>query len=84
MCHWFKYQVLINETQQEVVMHIGLNGITTINFKELNIEDIAQTIINCGFKCKFYWVSWITISSVLTRKSTQPNQIFGKVNSPFK
>ena len=46
----------------------------------MNVQDLAQGILDIGLECKSYGVSWIAISSILTRSSAQMNQVIAKVN----
>ena len=55
-----------------------------MNYKTINVQDLAQGIIDIGLKCKSYGVSTITISSTFTRSSVQLNQVTGKVNNLLK
>ena len=50
----------------------------------MNVLDLVQGIIDIGLKCKSYGVSRIAISSILTRRSAQLNQVTVKVNDPLK
>ena len=69
---------LVDETPLIVVIHIGSNDITKMSYKTTNVQDPAQGIINVGLKCKSYGVSRIAISSILTRRSAQLNQLIGQ------
>ena len=55
-----------------------------MNFKEVNIEDLALRIVNIGLRCKWYWVNRIVLSSIFTRRITQLSQIIGKANNQLK
>ena len=50
----------------------------------MNVQDLAQRIIDIGLKCKSYGVSRTAISSILTKSSAQLNQVIGKVNDLLK
>ena len=50
----------------------------------MNVQDLAQQIIDIGLECKSYGVSRIAISSILTRSSAQLNQVIGKVSNLLK
>ena len=47
---------LTDETPQTVVIHIGSNDMTKMNYKTMNVQDLAQGIIDVGLKCKSYKV----------------------------
>ena len=55
-----------------------------MNYKTINVPDLAQVTIDVGIKCKLYGVSRIAISSILTRSSAQLSQVIGKVNDLLK
>ena len=75
---------LADETQQTVIIHIGSNDISKTNYKKMNVQDLAQPIIDMRLEHKSYGVSRVAISSVLTRSSAQLNQVIGKVNDLLK
>ena len=50
----------------------------------MNVQDLAQQIIDNGLKCKLDGGSRIAISSILTRSSAQLNQVIGKFNDLLK
>ena len=81
--NYYIVPTLVDETPQTVVIHIGSNNISKTNYKTINVQDLAQRIIDIGLKCKLYGVR-ITISSILTRSSAQQNQVIGKVNDLLK
>ena len=82
--NYYVVPTLVDETPQTVVIHIGSNDISKAKYKTMNIQDLAQRIIDVGLKCKSYGVSRIAISSILTRSSAQLNQVIGKVNDLLK
>ena len=67
-------RTLVDETPRAVVIHVSSNDITKMNYKTINVQDLAQGIIDTGLKCKLYRVSRIAISSILTRSGVQLNQ----------
>ena len=58
---------LVDETPQTAVIHIGSNDITKINYKTMNVQDLAQGIIDIGLMCKSYGVSRIAIIFTILR-----------------
>ena len=76
--------MLVDETPQAVVIHIGSNDITDSKIKQINLDDLAQRIIDIGLKCRSYGVHNIAISSILVRSSICLNQIILKVNNILK
>ena len=61
--------------------HIRLNDINKFNYSKVDVEDLAQRIIDIGKKCKSYGVNNIAISSVLERKNHEVNEVIKKVNN---
>ena len=75
---------LVDETPQTFVIHIGSNDITESKIKQINLDYLAQKIIDIGLKCRSYGVRNIAISSILVRSSIRLNQIILKVNNILK
>ena len=48
------------------------NDITKFNYNNVNAEELSHRIINIDFKCKFYGVSIIIVSSIPQRNSFNP------------
>ena len=48
---------------------------------KIDVEDLAQRIIDTGKKCKSYGVNNIPISSILIRKNHEVNEVIKKVNN---
>ena len=59
--NYYIVRILVDETPQTVVNHVGSNDITKMNYKTMNIQDLAQGIIDVGLNCKSYGVSRIAI-----------------------
>ena len=72
--NYYVVPTLVDETLRAVVIHISSNDITKMNYKTINVQDLAQGIIDIGLKCKSYRASRIAISSILTRSVAQLNQ----------
>ena len=82
--NYYIVPTLVDETPQTVVIHIGSNDITESKIKQINLDDLAQKIIDIGLKCRSYGVRNIAISSILVRSSIRLNQIILKVNNILK
>ena len=65
--NYYIVRILVDETPQTVVIHVGSNDMTKMNYKTMNIQDLSQGIIDVGLNCKSYGVSTIAISSILTK-----------------
>ena len=59
--------------------HIRLNDINKFNYSKIDVEDLAQRIIDIGKKCKSYGVNNIAIPSILIRKNHGVNSVTKKV-----
>ena len=75
---------LADEIPKIVVIHIDSKDITESKIKQINLDDLAQKIIDIGLKCRSYGVRNIAISSILVRSSIRLNQIILKVNNILK
>ena len=81
---YYRIPTLVDETPQAVVIHIVSNDITESKIKQINLDDLAEKIIDIGLKCRSYGVRNIAISSILVRSSIRLNQIILKVNNILK
>ena len=52
--------------------------------KQINLDDLAQKIIDIDLKCRSYGIGTIAISSILVKNSIRMNQIISKVNNILK
>ena len=77
---YYVVATLVDETPQTVVMHIGSNNITESTIRQINLDDLAQKIIDIGLKCRSYRVRYIAISSILVRSNIRLNQVISKAN----
>ena len=73
-----------DEQPNTVIVHIGSNDITKFNYNKVDVEDLAQRIIDVGKKCKSYGVINIAISSILVQKNHEVNEVIRKVNNLLK
>ena len=79
--NYYANPTLVDDT---VIVHIGSNDITKFNYSKVDVEDLAQRIIDVGKKCKSYGVNNIAISSILVRKNYDVNEVIKKVNNLLK
>ena len=75
---------LADEIPKTVVIHIGSKDITETKIKQMNLDDLAQKIIDIGLNCRSYGVRNIAVSSILVRCSIRLNHIILKVNNILK
>ena len=57
--------VLVDENPQTVVIHIRSNDITTFNYHEVDVSNLAYRILQIGLKCIYYSVESISIQSFI-------------------
>ena len=67
--------VLVEEKPQTVVIHIGSNDFTRFNHHDVQVNDLANRILQIGFKCRYYGVESIATSSVLVRNDNNLNKL---------
>ena len=82
--NYYANPTLVDEQPNTVIVHIGSNDITKFNYSKVDVEDLAQRIIDVGKKCKSYGVNNTAISSILVRKNHDVNEVIKKVNNLLK
>ena len=60
--------ILFDEQPNTVIVHITSDNINNFNYSKVDVEDVAQRIIDAGKKCNSYGVNDIVVSSILVRK----------------
>ena len=50
--NYYANPTLVDEQPNTVIVHIGSNDITKFNYSKVDVEDLAQRIIDVGKKCK--------------------------------
>ena len=48
--------MLVDERPKTIIIHIGSNDITKLNYHTVNPVELAKGMINIGLKCKYYGV----------------------------
>ena len=76
--------VLVDEKPQTVAIHKGSNDITKFNYHDINVNYLANRILQVGLKCRYYGVESITISSALVRNDSNLNKLIWGVNISLK
>ena len=66
--NYYANPTLVDDQPNTAIVHIDSNDITKFNYSKVDVEDLAQRIIDAGKKFKSYGVNNIAISSVLVRK----------------
>ena len=75
---------LVDEKRKTVVIHIGSNDITMFNYLDVDVNDLANTILQTGLKCRYYGVESIAILSVFIRNDNNLNKLIRGVNISLK
>ena len=72
--------MLVDEKSQTIVIHIGSNDITKFNYHDIDINLLANRIIQLGLKCRYYGIERIFISSVFLRNRNSLSKLIQRVN----
>ena len=76
--------VLVDEKPQTLIIHIGSNDITKFNYHDVDVNDLANIILQIGLKCRYYGVESIAILFVLVRNYNNLNKLILGVNVSLK
>ena len=76
--------VLDDEKHQTVAILIRSNDITKFDYHDVDLNDLANRILQIGLKCRCYGVESIAILSVLFRNDNNLNKLIRGVNISFK
>ena len=76
--NYYANPTLVVEQPNTVIVHTDSNDIIKFNYSKVDVEDLAQKIIDVGKKCKSYGVSNIAISLILVRKNHEVNEVINK------
>ena len=71
---WMKNQKVLYD------ILVPMTLLKQIMIDNVNVEDLAQPIVNVAKKCRWFGVNNIAISSILMRKNMSINKIIKKVN----
>ena len=66
--------------RETVAIHIGSNHITKLNYHDVDVNDLANRILQIGLKCRYCGVESIAISSVRVRNDNNLNKLIRGVN----
>ena len=61
-----------------------INDITKFNYHDVDVNDLANRIVQIGLKCRYYGVESIAILSVFVRNDNNLNKLIRGVNISFK
>ena len=53
--NYYANPTLVDEQPNTVIVHIGSNDITKFNYSKVDVEDLAQRIIDFGKKMQVLW-----------------------------
>ena len=76
--------VLVEEKPQTVIIHIGSNDITKFNYHDVDVNDLANRILQVGLKCRYYGVESIATLSVLVTNDHNIDKLIRGVNISLK
>ena len=71
---------LVDEKPNAAIIHIGSNDIPKKKPENVNVNDLAQRIVNIGKKCQSFGVREVGISSILCRNKSDMNEVITNVN----
>ena len=92
MFQWSKYQTVGSlcdtsisrrETSDRCYTY-RINDITKFNYHDVDVNDLANRIVQIGLKCRYQGVKNIAISSVLVRNDNDLNKLIWGVNISLK
>ena len=66
---------LVDEKPQTVFIHIGSNDITKFNYHNVDVNDLANRILQTWLKCRYYGVESIALSYVLVRNDNNLDKL---------
>ena len=75
--NYYANPTIADDKPNTVIVHIGSSDITKLNYSKVDVEDLAQRIIDVEKKCKSYGVNNIAISPILVRKNHDEPRWFG-------
>ena len=67
--------VLVDEKPQTIVINIGSNDITKFNHHDVDVNDLANRILQIGLECRYHVIESIAILSVLVRNNNNLNKL---------
>ena len=67
--------VLVDEKPQTIGIHIGSNDITKFNYHNVDVNDLANRILQTWLKCRYYGVESIALSYVLVRNDNNLDKL---------
>ena len=76
--------VLVDEKPQTVFTHIRPNDTTKFNYHDVDVNDLANIILQIGLNCRYYGVDSVAISSVLVRDVNNLTKLIRGVNISLK
>ena len=79
--NYYANPTLVDDQPNTVIVHVGSNDINKFNHNKVDVDDLAQRIIDIGKKCRSYGVNNIAISSILVRKNHEVNEVIKKVSN---
>ena len=72
---YYVIPVLVDEKPQTIGIHIGSNDITKFNYHNVDVNDLANRILQTWLKCRYYGVESIALSYVLVRNDNNLDKL---------
>ena len=72
--------MFIDKKPRIVVIHIGSNHITKFNCHDVDVNDLANRIIQIGLNWRYYGVESIAISPVFVENNNSLSKLIQRVN----
>ena len=79
--NYYANPTLVDEQPSTAILHNGSNDINKFNYGKVDVEDLAQRIIDIGKKCNSYGVNTNAISPISVRKNDEVDDVIKKVNN---
>ena len=76
--------VLVDEIHQSVLILIRSNDFTKFNYHDVDVNDLANGILQIGLKYRYYGVGSTAFLSVIFRNDNNLNKLIRGVNISFK
>ena len=78
--HHYIIPTLIEETPDIVILHVGCNDLSPKNNIQVNVDEIANEIINTGKTCCQHGVEKVFISSIICSNNNRKQIFINKLN----
>ena len=70
----------MEEKSHIVILHVGYNDLSSKNNFQVNVDEIANEIINTGKTCCQHGVEKVFISSIICSNNNRKKMLINKLN----